>query len=209
MADPIPTPVVRNSQGKRICTIDGCVKPYAALGFCAAHYRRLRDHGHPLGGSAVRHAPLEALRFLTEVVLPFEGEECLIWPLNRNTHGYASIFLSGKRRGAHRVACEAKNGPPPTPEHHAAHSCGCGHMGCVNPRHLRWATPKQNSADMVSHGKSQRGTRMHAAKLTEASVLEIRALHGTMSYGEIADRFGVSSGCVGKLLRGKNWKWLA
>jgi hypothetical protein len=211
MAKRIPTLVVRNSQGKRICSVDGCEKPHIAKGFCREHDRRAKVHGHPLGGRKHRpRAPVfAAFKFFTETVLPFDGDECLIWPILTDRNGYGLMVFDGKRCSVHREACKAKHGPPPTPKHQAAHSCGRGAMGCVNPNHLRWATAKQNGADMVLHGRSQRGARQHMAKLTEPMVREIRALHGTMTHGDIAGRFGVSRSCVSMILGGRIWAWLA
>lgn len=48
-----------------------------------------------------------------------------------------------------RHMCKLKNGDPPTPDHEAAHSCGNGKHGCINPNHLRWATDAENMADTV------------------------------------------------------------
>lgn len=34
---------------KQTCNIDGCTSPVRTRGLCRPHYRRLLDHGHPLG----------------------------------------------------------------------------------------------------------------------------------------------------------------
>lgn len=89
----------------------------------------------------------EPLRWLLDhVEYPEKG--CLIWPFARDGKGYGSL---GKK-GAHRRMCEIVNGPAPTPKHHAAHSCGNGHLGCVHPRHVRWATCSENQMDRFLHG---------------------------------------------------------
>jgi hypothetical protein len=59
---------------------------------------------------------------------------------------------SGHFERATRVMCKLAHGPAPTPKHHAAHSCGKGHEACINPKHLRWATPRENAADAKLHG---------------------------------------------------------
>lgn len=38
----------------RICAVDDCGKPVDARGYCQSHYRRLMNHGDPLGGKAKR-----------------------------------------------------------------------------------------------------------------------------------------------------------
>jgi hypothetical protein len=37
-----------------LCSISGCRSPFLARGWCEAHYRRWRRHGHPLGGRHYR-----------------------------------------------------------------------------------------------------------------------------------------------------------
>lgn len=32
--------------------------------------------------------------------------------------------------------CELVYGKPPMPKHQAAHNCGKGNLGCINPKHL-------------------------------------------------------------------------
>jgi hypothetical protein len=63
-------------------------------------------------------------------------------------------------RRAHRVMCEIAHGPKPAPGFVAAHTCGKGREGCVNPRHLRWASQKENMADKLLHGTSNRTASM-------------------------------------------------
>lgn len=71
-----------------------------------------------------------------------------------------------------RLVCEAWHGPPPQADSQAAHNDG-------NPwnnhySNLRWATPKENTADKVRHGTSQRGERSANARLTENFVRQLR-----------------------------------
>lgn len=39
---------------ERICSIEGCDKPYQARGWCQSHYARYMRHGDPLAGRAPR-----------------------------------------------------------------------------------------------------------------------------------------------------------
>lgn len=139
----------------RICSIDGCGKPLYAHGFCQSHNRRLRLYGDPLAtGTPGRPRGLTpSFHYLNEVAVPFKGDECLYWPFKVPKEGYPSFWHNGKSHRAHRYVCEAKNGLPPTAAHEAAHSCGNGHLGCINPGHLRWATRKENAADRSLHGR--------------------------------------------------------
>ena len=187
----------------RICSIDGCGKAVKGHGWCEAHYWRWRKHGDPLGGGTPRGEPLD---FLENTVIPFDGDECLIWPYSTNDSGYGQIWRDGKVRIVSRVVCEIIHGPPPTPKHEAAHSCGKGHIGCVTKRHLRWATKEGNQADRLIHDTHIRGERHANAKLTEAKVLEIRA--STMSHRELAKEYGVTRLTVSRVKLRKTWAWL-
>lgn len=131
------------------CTVSGCGKKVIARGWCLSHYSRWINNGDPLGGR-IPHG--ETQRFYEVSVRSFVGQDCLIWPYGRSVSGYGLAVVDGKGRYVHRLACAHINGPPPTPKHQAAHSCGNGHLGCCNPRHLRWATTKENSKDRELHG---------------------------------------------------------
>src|SRR5690606_12175061 len=73
---------------------------------------------------------------------------CLKWPFGRSGHGYAGqATVDGVREAAYRHMCRLAHGNSPSSEHQAAHSCGKGHEGCINPNHLRWATPAENQSD--------------------------------------------------------------
>ena len=65
---------------------------------------------------------------------------CLIWH-GATSRGYGAIRSRGKVYYAHRIAWEMENGPIPEGAHidHVCHT-----PACVNPGHLRAATPSQN-----------------------------------------------------------------
>ncbi|TBG78586.1 hypothetical protein ELG76_04010 [Rhizobium leguminosarum] len=191
---------------KSSCSISGCCEPHVARGYCNAHYRRFVKHGNPLGGRTPRG---ELLRFINEVVLRHFGEDCLAWPFSKGGTGYGLIKIDGKMVGAHRYVCELAHGEPPTPEHHAAHSCGRGHEGCIAPEHLSWKTPAQNHADKLIHGTHNRGERQGQSKLTEGAVREILAKKGFESQRKLAKRFDVAQSTIAYIHTGRNWAWLS
>ena len=94
----------------------------------------------------------EPYRYYSEEVLAYTGDECLLWPYGRVSKGYALMTAGGMDRYVHRFVCAAENGPAPTPQHQAAHSCGNGHLGCVSRKHLSWKTQAENEADKIAHG---------------------------------------------------------
>ena len=191
-----------------VCSIEDCSEPHNARGWCVFHYSRWRETGNPL--TPLQQAEKgEPLRFFTEVVCAYEGDDCLLWPYAKTQAGYGHFYLHGRLVEAHREVCIAYNGPPPSDAYEAAHSCGNGHLGCCAKKHLSWKTRMENQSDRVIHGTSNRGLRQGNAKLNEAQVLEIRALGGKMKQHEIASKFKVSKNCISSILNGKNWKWLS
>jgi len=133
------------------------------------------------------------------------ADDCLKWPFSGDSRGYGQLGYLGKQHKAHRIMCELAHGEPPTPEHQAAHSCGNGHLLCVNPMHLSWKTPKANMADCVAHGTARFDRGRKRIKLTVEQVREIIASKGVKSQQELAAMFGVSWRQVGKIQRGVSW----
>lgn len=150
---------------------------------------------------------LKRVAFFRDNVLGYTGNECLIWPFDRNNKGYARLTIDGVRLLLHRHICRLKNGEPPEPKYDAAHSCGNGHLGCVNPRHLLWKTRKENEADKILHGTSNRGERCGNAKLKRSDVDRIISLKGVKSQRDIANEYGIHQVTVSKIHRGERWNY--
>lgn len=168
---------------------------------CTIEGSKLR-HGDPLTGSTSHGVPMKWLRNHLDHI----GDECLIWPFARDGRGYGSISVNRTISGAHRLMCEHRHGPPPTPKHEVAHSCGNGHLGCVNPSHLRWATSAENHADKLIHGTHNRGERNNQVKLSEADVRAIRTTSG-ITQSKIAERYGVGQQTISRIVGRKSWEW--
>lgn len=138
------------------CCIGDCnnLAAYGRKGYCGSHYRRQYRHGDPLAGGTPKR---ELQNFLQEVVLPFSGKDCLIWPYTLNGAGYGQIRRGDKKLLVTRIVCEQIHGKSPTDKHEVAHSCGNGHLGCCNPKHLRWATRSENQNEWHYHKSSNMG----------------------------------------------------
>lgn len=149
--------------------------------------------------------PGEPTRYLCEVIINQESDECLIWPYARNGDGYGFVKIQGKLSLAHRAVCKIVHGEPPSLRHQAAHSCGNGHLGCVNKRHLSWKTAAENNADKIDHGTHCLGHRNGKAKLTLDQVAEIKSLAGEKSQYAIAAMYGVSQFAIARVLRGVSY----
>ena len=179
------------------CSIENCGRSAIARGWCREHYYRWRRNGDPLGGRASHGRPMRWI----EDHASYQGSECLTWPFRRGGRGYAYI----SNEPASRRMCELAHGAAPSAAHQAAHSCGNGHLGCINPRHLRWATKQDNERDKIAHGTLRVGRQLPWAKLTEDQVREIRRLK-ECSHSQIAKQFGVSRSLVGQVIQGKIWR---
>lgn len=189
----------------RKCSIEGCNRPHDANNFCRKHDARNRRHGSPFGGTTDRGA---AVKFMNEVVLTYQGDNCLAWPFASNGKGYGVFHKNRKVVAAHIYACEQVYGPKPTPSHEVAHSCGNGGRMCCNPRHLRWATRSENHQDKRQHGTAALGESNPSSKLTPSDVRRIRALLGKMPQKDIAQQFEVSQSLVSRIFRGVIWEWV-
>ncbi len=187
------------------CKVTGCGKAVLARGWCNAHWKRWRAYGDPLGGGTSRG---ECLRYLRDVLIAYDGDECRCWPFARSADGYGRVRYDGNVWLVHRLICQEVNGNPPTPKHEAAHSCGNGDQGCCTKWHLSWKTSKENHADKIIHDTHTRGERCPTSKLTEPEARRILALKGTMSQREIGETFNVSRAHVGAIHRGEWWAWL-
>lgn len=188
-----------------VCRIDGCNNPIRNEKrlLCARHYQKLRRHGdpeHPDRGA-------KATQFYETFVLLSAQDDCIIWPFTKLRGGYASMSVNGVNRVVSRLACEAIHGSPPTASHEAAHTCGNGHLACVNPRHLAWKTPKENSADRLVHKtllpdvrKRRAFVRSGRKKLTAQQTEAIAASAGLQR--ELAQQYGVCVQTIRKVRRG-------
>ena len=187
----------------KVCSIEGCQRRVHGNGLCRPHNRRRRCYGDPLGQGKTENGSVQ--KYFTDVVLKYDGDDCLTWPYARQWNGRGKIGLKGKTKEVHRAVCEEVYGLPPTPKHEAAHSCGNGHLGCVAKRHLSWKTHKENEADKVGHGTRNWGERVPTAKLTERNVIDIWSMKNTATQRVIAERFGVAKATINAIYRRKNW----
>ena len=189
-----------------ICSVEGCDKPVRSRGWCNMHHLRWRKHGDPTAGRTPNGVSERHM-------LDRMWDDCPKWPFYRNEHGYGEItYRGGRGVRVHRIVCELVNGPPPTPQHEAAHSCGKGHEGCFGASCLSWKTRVENAADAIRHGTWIHGETHPFAKLTDAQALEIFAMkRGGWRRGYtagIAQRFGVSEMTVRDIWNGATWAWL-
>ena len=103
-----------------ICSVDGCGKTAFRQSLCSSHNHRKQRYGDPLGVPApIASEPLAWV----EAHVSYDGPGCLPWPFAKAGRGYGQLTADGERGYAHRYICKRVNGPPPTPEHEASHTC--------------------------------------------------------------------------------------
>lgn len=150
----------------------------------------------------MRARPGEAIAKFHEL-LEHVTAECVDWPFSVSTAGYGQVGTEGTVRNVHAMACEHHHGQRPEGMQ-AAHSCH--NRRCMNGLHLRWATPADNSADMVADGTRLRGSAVAISKLDEDAVHDIRG--SIASAKDLAARYGVSTFTVYAIQRRTVWAWV-
>lgn len=130
----------------------------------------------------------------------YDEKKCLFWPFSKCRGRAGTIGYRGRSFKPVRLMCLLAHGEPPTNKHRAAHTCGRGHNGCINPKHLTWKTPSECMHDefrdgrWIAYGKG--------GKITPAEAAEIRALGGTKTATAIGEIYGLSGQRIGEILRG-------
>lgn len=133
--------------------------------------------------------------------IDYNGRGCLTWPFS-TANGYGNLGYMGEVLYAHRVMCQLVHGNAPSPQHEVAHSCGRGHLRCIDPRHVSWKTKSENMLDSTQHGTHRRNPYGQRGKLKPSEVRRIRALRGKLTQQEIGDMFGVSDSTIRDIYRG-------
>lgn len=134
--------------------------------------------------------------------------------LCNDRYGYAYVILSRnnhhKHQKVHRLVVEAFLGPCPAGLQ-VNHRNGIKDDNRIG--NLEYATPRANvrySFDVLGR-KALHGEAKSQAKLTDAIVREIRRLHanGVRTQCELAERYGISRGHIGRILRRERWAHVA
>lgn len=158
-------------------------------------------------GHKVRYPQAAEERFWAKVD---RSGRCWLWRGGTNRKGYGVFVATGKKGTlAHRFAWGLSNGPIPDGLK-VLHNCPDGdNPACCNPAHLWLGTEAENSKDMVEKGRSCRGERHPAAKLTEAQVLEIRRLHSKKTpLAALAALFDTNQKHIESIVYLKAWRHL-
>jgi hypothetical protein len=132
-----------------------------------------------------------------------DGDQCLVWQFALDHKGYARLSRLRKQYGTplvSRAVCIEAHGPPPTPEHQAAHSIKCISRACINSKHLRWATNGENQIDSIINGTH------NLQKLSQHDIIEIRT--SKLTREQIEKRFEITAKQVRNIKNYQQWQWV-
>lgn len=196
------------------CSIEGCPKPSksrAKSAPCSMHQSRISRHGSP--DVTLKHGHAMTIQDYIDRHVPDREEgRCWIWQghIDKSGYGVAHAIRSSGKRGparAHRVLYEELVGPISEGKilMHA-----CDNPPCVNPSHLTPGTDAENLRDMAQRGRSARGSKHRAAKLTESQAMEARRKYATGLYtlAQLGAEYGLTVTPMSQLVRGITWKHL-
>ena len=151
-------------------------------------------------------------KFGKEIILEKQDNgciKCLSHCIDKD--GYVRIRYNGKHDRLFRVLYQQKYGkiPKGLVLRHL-----CNNAWCVNIKHLKIGTKKENYQDMVDCGRSQkgkqnikiRGKNNNANKLKENEVKEIYLSKDKNSI--LAKKYNVSKTNISYIKNKKQWQWL-
>ena len=155
-----------------------------------------------------------------------EEDECWEWMRHKDNGGYGvfRICKDGKKMlyKAHRVSWMLRYGEIPEGDgyHGVCVSHHCNNPSCVNPKHLKLGTQKENIQDRVNQGRNGclrgipnpkvSGINAGLHKLTDSEVIEMREKWavGNITQQQLADKYGVSNQTVSQIVNRKMWKYI-
>lgn len=188
----------------RLCSIEGCDEKHWANGYCRKHNWSRYAYGDPMESRGIS---LGTARAFLEAAIVSETDKCINWPFAVTQGGYGQITIDGNQLKTHVEVCERVHGYRANPEFEVRHLCGNGHLGCINPRHLKWGTRKENCEDMLTHGTRRMGETFPTAKLLNDEVGEVRR---RLAAGErncdIARLFGVGVNVIEGVKYGRTYR---
>lgn len=138
---------------------------------------------------------------------------CWEWVGTLDPSGYGRILMDGKYLAAHRLMGMANGAIPKGKGYHGNCVCHkCDNRKC-KPRSFILGTHRDNIKDMYDKNRHIRvsliGESNAGAKLTNANVLEIRALLGKIPQSAAAKRYGVTQSSISRIAMKKTWSTIS
>lgn len=129
---------------------------------------------------------------------------CWEWQAATDRSGYGQFNLHGKVLPAHKVSYQWTNGKV---KKGLVLMHTCDNRKCCNPDHLIPGTQAENMADMVAKGRSTRGRKHHAAKMTPTKVKNLRKGYesGDHTITSLSNKYNISSSAVSAIVNNLTW----
>ncbi|CAB4157935.1 hypothetical protein UFOVP679_57 [uncultured Caudovirales phage] len=152
----------------------------------------------------------DVARFWSKVAVAGD-DDCWIWTGWANRFGHGRFDVGVKKYLAHRLALVLGGFPVPAAPGDCALHGDCSNPACCNPRHLRWGTKAENSADRDRLGRGDWSNALGEgncnAKLTAEAVQLIR--RSELSQRAMARQLGVSQRTICQIRRRETWAHVA
>lgn len=144
-------------------------------------------------------------RFWSKIINTGNIDDCWEWQAGTSAAGYGIFNVGETDYIATRVSYNLHYKKDPL-ELSVLHKCD--NPKCCNPHHLFLGTKSDNMKDMVSKGRSNKGSDVNTNKLTEVQVKEIRLYYkkGEMNKSELARKYGVYHTNIASIVNNKTWK---
>jgi hypothetical protein len=199
----------KNRSQAEFCSVIDCDARAVAGSLCSKHHHRFVRYGDPMYINPRRI--VGSLRASFEAKYEVcERTGCWNWRAGVNNSGYGMMAPTEWGTLAHRISYGLHVGPIPKGKGpHGTCVCHrCDNRLCVNPEHLFLGSNADNIADRDKKGRqvTLRGAKNVNAKLTDADVIEIRAMFesGAM-LREVSERFSISKANASDIKRGRIW----
>lgn len=148
--------------------------------------------------------------YIDEYVFPEPNTGCWLWSGPCTSDGYGKISVTRNRirkfYRAHRAIYMAIRNKYISPEIILCHRCD--NVICVNPDHLFEGTVLDNALDMITKGRSARGSKQGSSKLKEQEVIQIRKLkiaNPSIKNADLGRMFNVHPWTINNIIRKDTW----